>query len=288
MDLNFSLSTSCLLCPFSVQVPQTNRDMKTSSLLLLLLLAASGDCDDVKYISKRNSGRMKSLSVCFPQDHLKCLKPPLFFIFGNTSNVSVDLFSVSSQVVFFSFESAPLFNLILVKWALLFTSWASFFPLVFCDALTCLNLMLCLWNICFFNLENCSLLHLRLTLLHLFGFWCQWGITRAAYDRSADYRWFIINLLCRSYWRFRLANRCIVHTLYDTVCSESEMWDELFICCLGFSSRLLLLVQNFSPAVFQLEVLQLWKVLSASVIVLHCTLAKFWKWQKHRKWLSSF
>lgn len=33
------------------------------SLSLLFLLVASGACDDVKYISKRNSGRMNLLSV---------------------------------------------------------------------------------------------------------------------------------------------------------------------------------------------------------------------------------
>lgn len=46
--------------------------MKTLSLLFfLLLLLASGACDGVKYISKRNSGRMNRLSVCYLEAHFK-------------------------------------------------------------------------------------------------------------------------------------------------------------------------------------------------------------------------
>lgn len=41
---------------YFLQVPAESREMKTPSLVFLLLLA-SGACDDVKYISKRNSGR---------------------------------------------------------------------------------------------------------------------------------------------------------------------------------------------------------------------------------------
>lgn len=62
--------------------------MKTLSLLCLLLLA-SGACDDVKYISKRNSGRMKSLGVCCVVAYSALLETSLsllnifrLFIFG--------------------------------------------------------------------------------------------------------------------------------------------------------------------------------------------------------------
>lgn len=55
---------SYFLAP-SARVLQVESGMM-KSLFLLLLLVASGACDDVKFISKRNSGRMKpgsSLSV---------------------------------------------------------------------------------------------------------------------------------------------------------------------------------------------------------------------------------
>lgn len=39
-------------------------EMKTISPLFLLLLLASGACDDVKFITKRNSGRMNDVGVC--------------------------------------------------------------------------------------------------------------------------------------------------------------------------------------------------------------------------------
>lgn len=43
--------------------------MKTLSLLFLLL--ASGACDNMKYISKRNSGRAKKRGVRCPHKHSK-------------------------------------------------------------------------------------------------------------------------------------------------------------------------------------------------------------------------
>lgn len=46
---------------FSLKVPGETREMTSLSLLFLLL--ALGACDDVKYISKRNSGRRNSLCV---------------------------------------------------------------------------------------------------------------------------------------------------------------------------------------------------------------------------------
>lgn len=50
------------LCPCCVLFFQVwSGEMKTLSLFFLLV--ASGACDDVKYISKRNSGRMKRLFV---------------------------------------------------------------------------------------------------------------------------------------------------------------------------------------------------------------------------------
>lgn len=51
--------TLFLHCLFQVE----SGKMKT--LPLLFLLVASGACDDVKYISKRNSGRMERLLSCF-------------------------------------------------------------------------------------------------------------------------------------------------------------------------------------------------------------------------------
>lgn len=51
--------TLCPCCVLFFQVGSS--EMKTLSLFFLLV--ASGACDDVKYISKRNSGRMKRLFV---------------------------------------------------------------------------------------------------------------------------------------------------------------------------------------------------------------------------------
>lgn len=51
--------TLCPCCVLFFQVESSK--MKTLSLFFLLV--ASGACDDVKYISKRNSGRMKRLFV---------------------------------------------------------------------------------------------------------------------------------------------------------------------------------------------------------------------------------
>lgn len=61
----FSLSSS-------LKEPVENKEMKTLPLLLLLLVA-SGACDDVKYISKRNSGRIKRLLI-FPKTAFIWLK----------------------------------------------------------------------------------------------------------------------------------------------------------------------------------------------------------------------
>lgn len=171
-----SFFLSCLL-----KEPVEKREMKTSSLLVLLLFVAKGAYDDVKYISKRNSGRIKQMF---------CLCRPTFYFYLFQINIFQTL-KILYPLFWICFHHSYTFLCNCLYWgetpSVFFFSALSVVVMVRSLALLFKKNLLNLWFIKFFSLVNflCSCFLMLWDLLtECNGLYCFFALTSSVFSAT--------------------------------------------------------------------------------------------------------